>query len=79
MFHFNRVVAKITGSWLESVYWDNQKYWDIEKVDPAILIKADNPLPSDCRYRTDLIELLNNDLEKAQEYIVYKILERKQD
>ncbi|KAM3139836.1 hypothetical protein pb186bvf_008078 [Paramecium bursaria] len=67
LFHFNRVIAKITGSWLESVYWDNQKYWDIEKIDPAILIKVDSPLPSDCRYRTDLIELMNNDLEKAQE------------
>lgn len=62
------MVSKIYGSWLEAIYWDNTRYWDIEKLDPAVIVRATTPLPSDCRFRTDLIELANGDLEKAQEY-----------
>lgn len=61
LFQHNRVIGKVQGSWLESISWDGTRYWDIEKIDPAMLIRSDEPLPSDCRYRTDLIELGNGD------------------
>jgi hypothetical protein len=58
-------VSKVEGSWLESIIWDGIRYWDLEKIDPAYANKVDLPLPSDCRYRTDLIELANNNLDGA--------------
>jgi hypothetical protein len=30
-------------------------------------MKVEYPLPSDCRFREDLIDLANNNIEKAQE------------
>ncbi|CAK93395.1 unnamed protein product (macronuclear) [Paramecium tetraurelia] len=39
-----------------------------KRQDPAYVNKIESPLPSDCRYRTDLIELQNNNLDAAQEY-----------
>lgn len=63
----NTVLSKVTGSWLENITFDEEIYWDLEKVEPAVLIKSLDPLPSDCRYREDLIWLAKRDLEKAQE------------
>ncbi|CAD8169140.1 unnamed protein product [Paramecium octaurelia] len=67
LFQHNRVISKVEGSWLESISWDGIKYWDLEKIDPAYIIKSESPLPSDCRFRTDLIELSNHNLDGAQE------------
>jgi hypothetical protein len=49
------------------VEFDGKRYWDLEKIDPANLIKTNSPLPSDCRFREDLIFLAKKDLVKAQE------------
>ena len=64
----NEILSKVTGSWLENVCFDGKVYWDLEKIEPASLMKSLDPLPSDCRYREDLIYLSRKDLQKAQEY-----------
>lgn len=64
----NVILSKVEGSWLESVEFDGKRYWDLEKIDPAPLIKTNYPLPSDCRFREDLMYLAKKDLVKAQEY-----------
>lgn len=46
---------------------DDEIVWQYSKFKPLQLRFVNNPLPSDCRFRTDLIALLNNDLAKAQE------------
>lgn len=60
-----RPIAKVEGSWLESCVWDGVTYWELSKVDPIVLIRTDKPLPSDCRFRTDLIELAHQNLDRA--------------
>lgn len=67
----NEVLSKVTGSWLENIVFDGKPYWILEKIEPAALLKSNDPLPSDCRYREDLIYLAKNDLEKAQEYFFF--------
>ena len=63
----NAILSKVDGSWLESVEFDGKRFWDLEKIDPANLIKTNTPLQSDCRYREDLLFLAKKDLLKAQE------------
>ena len=60
------------GSWLEYVEFNGKRYWDLEKIDPATLIKINEPLPSDCRFREDLLFLAKKDLTRAQEYFFFK-------
>ena len=64
----NEVISKVTGSWLENICFDGKPYWELNKIEPAVLIKPADPLPSDSRYREDLIFCAKKDLEKAQEY-----------
>lgn len=62
-------MSKVEGSWLEYIDFNGKKYWNIETIDPAPLVKINSPLPSDCRFREDLIYLAKKDLVKAQELI----------
>lgn len=64
----NCIYSKVTGSWTSMISFDGLKYWDLELIDPATLIKTNDPLPSDCRYREDLNYLAKKDLEKSQEH-----------
>lgn len=52
-------MSKIEGSWLREISFDGQQYWEIDskkvKLEPQICSK--NPLPSDWRFREDLIWL----------------------
>jgi hypothetical protein len=67
LFQNGNTVSKVEGSWLEYCAWDGIKYWDLGKVDPVQLLKIANPLPSDCRFRTDLIELAKGNIDRSQE------------
>lgn len=62
-----QVYAKIEGNWTENMSMDDELVWEYSKYKPLKLQYINNPLPSDCRFRTDLIALLNNDYAKAQE------------
>ena len=45
----------IGGNWLEKLLFDGQEYWNIESDLPVRHLSVNNPLPSDARYREDLI------------------------
>lgn len=51
------IFSEITGSWLEGIYFDNKLYWNIRLNNPSTVIPVKDPIPSDSRYREDLIWL----------------------
>ena len=57
IFSKNDVLSKISGSWLKQLYFDNKMYWDIDKDLPTYIRPTYNCLPSDSRFREDLIWL----------------------
>ena len=62
-------VSKISGSWMGCVLFDDKRYWSIKDDCPKFeLIPADDPLPSDSRYREDVSYLKAGDMEPATEW-----------
>ena len=57
IFKSNDIVSTISGSWLGQLYFDNNKYWDIDEDIPTYIRPVYNCLPSDSRFREDLIWL----------------------
>lgn len=57
IFKSNDIVSTISGSWLGQLYFDNNKYWDIDEDIPTYIKPVYNCLPSDSRFREDLIWL----------------------
>ena len=57
IFKSNDIVSTISGSWLGQLYFDNDKYWDIDEDIPTYIKPVYNCLPSDSRFREDLIWL----------------------
>ena len=51
------IVSTISGSWLHQLYFDGIKYWDIDEDIPTYIKPVYNCLPSDSRFREDLIWL----------------------
>ena len=60
-------ISQIVGQWTSYIEFDEKRYWDLKVVDPIEHVETLEPLPSDCRYRDDMIYLGRKDLEKAQE------------
>lgn len=61
----------VEGSWLEKVEFitkDKTKkvYWEMEKTKKFSIQPVDHPLPSDSRFRKDLIYFKQGDLENSQ-------------
>jgi hypothetical protein len=50
-------VSKFDGVWHNHIKFDDKVYWDSEKDFPYILEYEANPLPSDAKFRHDLIYL----------------------
>lgn len=65
--HKIEVFGKVEGHWTNSMTIDGAEVWNYNSIKPYKLHYINNPLPSDGRFRTDLIALLNNDYSKAQE------------
>jgi hypothetical protein len=65
--HGFEVYAEIDGNWTQKMTIDKKVVWEYSKFKPLKLRYINNPLPSDSRFRTDLIALLNHDFTKAQE------------
>ena len=71
-------ISKVKGEWTSYVEFDGKRYWDIEKDKPFLLEYENNPLPSDCNYRDDVIlmrmgnrpaaQLKKNEGENSQRY-----------
>ena len=53
----------ITGHWTEDLFIDGVKYWNINEHKGFKIRPVKNPLPSDCRFREDLVHLINTDEE----------------
>ena len=54
------IKAKLNGSWLKEVIIDNEKFWDIDIDIPYWIKPVQKCLPSDCRFREDLIWLFRS-------------------
>ncbi len=65
--HKIEVYGKFEGHWTNSLTIDGAETWNYNSLKPHKMNYVNNPLPSDGRFRTDLIALLNNDFAKAQE------------
>jgi hypothetical protein len=48
-------ICDVKGSWLENLVIGGEEYWHIDKEQPMKPSPHPNPLPSDPRYREDLI------------------------
>jgi len=58
-------IARIKGSWFENVAINDVNYWHVDKIMPLKIILPKNPLPSDCRYREDMIYLRRKNVSYA--------------
>lgn len=62
-------IGRISGSYLDKIYIDDKCYWDLGLVRSCQTVgEQKNVLKSDCRYREDLIYLIKNDLNNAQNW-----------
>lgn len=57
-----KIHAQIEGDWLSHIKFGKETLWEYDQIRPYKLDYYSNPLPSDCRFRIDLIALLNEDL-----------------
>lgn len=53
----DEISCNIEGSWVKSCIIDDKKYWNIKQKIALPHIPVTNPLPSDARYREDLVWL----------------------
>jgi len=60
------LVAEINGNWKENLFIGEQEFWNKATVESSKLLPLANPLPSDPRYREDLIWLKRKNEEYAQ-------------
>ena len=58
--------GNIEGEWTSYISFDNVEYWNIEKCKSFNVFSHDFTLPSDGRYRPDLINLIKGDQEASQ-------------
>jgi oxysterol-binding protein-related protein 8 len=77
MYNGNKV-SEITGSWLEGLSFDGVKEWDANVHTPIFHKFIKNPLPSDWRYREDLVWLAKGNSEIAQKW-KYRIENKQRD
>ncbi|KAJ6232620.1 oxysterol-binding protein [Anaeramoeba flamelloides] len=71
-----KIFSKMEGSWIESISFDGEPYWDIDENIPERPIPEKNPLPSDSTFRKDRNALLENNLQSAGEMKI--MIEEKQ-
>ena len=63
-------ICHIDGTWLGSIEFDGLPYWKFDESPAKFMpIAVDSPLPSDCRYREDIIYLKAQDIPAAGEYV----------
>ena len=67
IFTANDIISTISGSWLHQLYFDGVKYWDIDEDIPTYIRPVYNCLPSDSRFREDLIWLYRSFFKSKNE------------
>lgn len=63
------IISNASGSWLSHLNWDGKRYWTLAEDEPdhfASLPEGELVLPSDVRYREDLLLVGRGDLDEAQ-------------
>jgi hypothetical protein len=55
-----KILSHISGSWLRDLKFDDVEYWNIERYEPSFVKPSTDVLPSDGRYREDLIWLFRS-------------------
>jgi len=60
--------SEITGSWLRNLLIDGEEIWNIDMQRPVFHQFPTNPLPSDWRYREDLVWLAKGNRDIAQNW-----------
>jgi len=61
------IICKVEGSWLDNLKFDDKVYWTNREFQPFFPQPTEeNVLPSDSRYRPDLVALRKGDLDLAQ-------------
>jgi len=61
------IVCSVDGSWLSSLDFGKERYWDADTMAPHLIHPCENPLPSDSRIREDLVALAEEDIERGKE------------
>ncbi|EGR34457.1 PH domain protein [Ichthyophthirius multifiliis] len=60
------LISRASGIWNSHIDFDDVRYWDDSQDFPYRCEYEVNPLPSDSRFRIDMLYLLKNDLKKSQ-------------
>ena len=60
-----RELGEISGNWLSDMQIDGEEYWSLEDQQPTRHVPASSALPSDARYREDLIWLMRGNEKYA--------------
>ncbi len=68
MVDLQEQLSEIEGNIYESIHFDSKEMWNINKDIPTFLLHSLNPLPSDWRFREDLIWLSYNDFPKCEKW-----------
>ena len=58
--------GNIEGDWTSYICFDDIEYWNNDKIKPLTIYSHEFTLPSDGRYRGDLINLINGNQEQSQ-------------
>lgn len=58
----------ITGDWMKHMNIDDSEVWNVNKQQIEPHLPVPNPIPSDPRYREDLIWIRNENKDYAQEW-----------
>ena len=58
-------ITKISGSWLSSLKFGDEEFWNIDSCKPCGIWYLPQVLPSDWRFREDLLWLRKDDMQKA--------------
>jgi hypothetical protein len=53
-------LCRIHGNWLDNISFDNKIYWNINNYSPSWICPSQNTLPSDGRFREDIIWLFRS-------------------
>lgn len=61
------VLASCSGNWLSHIDWGEERFWTLGEDQPQDWIPTSHPLPSDCRFRKDLMLLQQGKVKDGQE------------
>ena len=62
------LICNLKGSWLESLKANEQELWNIDKDTPTQYYPIEHPLPSDSRFREDLLWVKRDNKKHAHEW-----------